>query len=118
MDGLDEITITDKTKISELWLTRSRTISSILQTSFIHGRREDLRGAMQRERRDLTTVLKGRRVFAGTLFFECSSRSDGIGRASDFREGIKLAEESIDSGSARKKLEQLKVLRINHRDVA
>jgi hypothetical protein len=49
MDGLDEITITDRTKVSEFKNGRSRTISSILRlrSCRMNGRS---RAAMQRER--------------------------------------------------------------------
>jgi anthranilate phosphoribosyltransferase len=112
MDGLDEITITDKTKISEF-------IVDTVRDYFIHpadfglstGRREDLRGGDAKENAEiLTTVLKGQKGSCRDIvLLNAAAGLTASGKASDFREGIKLAEESIDSGSARKKLEQLKV---------
>jgi len=111
MDGLDEITITDRTKVSEL---RSGTVNDY----FIHpsdldlpaGRREDLRGGDAKENAAITIeVLQGK---AGPrrdiVLLNAAAGLTAAGKAEDLRDGIRLAGESIDSGAAMQKLEELK----------
>jgi anthranilate phosphoribosyltransferase len=111
MDGLDEISITGKTKVSEFK-------DGAVKDYFIHpedfgfspGKPEDLRGGDAKENASITVeVLKGMK---GTrreiVLLNAAAGLVASGRASDFKEGIRLAEESIDSGSALKKLEELK----------
>ena len=109
--GFDEISITGKTRISELK-------NGEIKTYFIEprdfglstGKKEDIKGGDAAEnakiimkilegekgtRRDIV-VLNAAHIFVAT------------GKAEDIKEGIKLAEDSIDSGNALSKLEALK----------
>ncbi|HUL00302.1 MAG TPA: anthranilate phosphoribosyltransferase [Nitrospirota bacterium] len=112
MDGLDEITITGQTKVSEF-------VAGTVKDYFIHpldfglsaGRSEDLRGGDAKENAEITTrVLKGQKgVCRDIVLLNAAAGLTASGRTSNFREGIRLAEESIDSGSALNKVEQLKM---------
>jgi anthranilate phosphoribosyltransferase len=111
MDGLDEITITGKTKVSEFK-------GGIVKDYFIHpsdfgfstGKADDLRGGDAKENASITVeVLKGQKgPRRDIVLLNAAAGINASGRASDFKEGIKLAAESIDSGAALKKLEELK----------
>lgn len=111
MDGLDEISITDRTKVSEFK-------DGAVKDYFIHprdfgfspGKPEDLRGGDAKENASITVeVLKGMKgARREIVLLNAAAGLVASGRASDFKEGIRLAEESIDSGSALKKLEELK----------
>ncbi|HSB34857.1 MAG TPA: anthranilate phosphoribosyltransferase [Nitrospirota bacterium] len=111
MDGLDEITITDRTRISEF---RSGTVKDY----FIHpsdfglpaGKAEDLKGGDAKDNAAITVeILKGRKgARRDVVLLNAAAGLVASGRAADIRGGVKLAEESIDSGAALKKLEELK----------
>jgi len=111
MDGLDEITITDKTKVSEF---RDGKVADY----FIHpsdfgipcGKAEDLRGGDAKENAAITVdILKGR---TGTrrdiVLLNAAAGLFASGQAADFSEGIKHAADAIDSGAAFEKLKQLR----------
>jgi len=111
MDGLDEITITDKTKVSEFK-------DGAVKDYFIHpsdfgmtsGKVVDLRGGDGKDNAAITVEILGGRT--GTrrdiVLLNAAAGLVASGRATEFKEGITMAAESIDSGSALKKLEQLK----------
>jgi anthranilate phosphoribosyltransferase len=111
MDGLDEITITDKTRISEFK-------DGKVKDYFVHpedfgipvGNTGDLRGGDAKENASITLeVLKGQKgPRRDIILLNAAAGLIASGKAMDFKEGIKLAEESIDSGAALKKVEQLK----------
>ncbi len=111
VDGLDEITITDKTKVSEL---KNGTVKDF----FVHpsdfglaaGKAADLKGGDAKENAGITMdVLKGRKgPRRDIVLLNAAAGLAASGKAKDFPEGIRLATESIDSGAALKKLEQLK----------
>ena len=111
MDGLDEITTTDKTKVSEFK-------NGKVKDFFIHpsdfgfslGKAEDLKGGDARENAGITVeILKGQKGSRRDIVILNSAAGlVASGRAKDFKDGIKLAAESIDSGAAMKKLEMLK----------
>jgi anthranilate phosphoribosyltransferase len=111
MDGLDEITITDRTKVSEL---RDGAVNDY----YIHpsdldlptAKRDDLKGGDAKENAAVTlAVLKGQ---AGPrrdiVLLNAAAGLTAAGKAKVLREGIGMAGESIDSGAAMKKLEELK----------
>jgi anthranilate phosphoribosyltransferase len=111
MDGLDEITITDRTKVSEY---RDGSVNDY----FIHpsdfelpaGKREDLVGGDAKENAAIAAaVLKGeigpRRDI---VLLNAAAGLAASGKAKDMRDGMRIAAESIDSGAALKKLEELK----------
>jgi anthranilate phosphoribosyltransferase len=111
MDGLDEITITDKTKVSEF---KDGTVNDF----FIHpsdfgfplGKSEDLRGGDAAENARITVdVLKGQKgARRDIVLLNAAAGLVASGKTLYFKEGIELAAESIDSGAALKKLEMLK----------
>lgn len=110
-DGLDEFTVTAPTRVAEVKDRQVRTFSLSpdavgLPTASL----EALRGGEAEENAAIATaILQG----------ETGPRRDVVvlnagaamvvgGRATDFREGIELAAQSIDSGAAMEKLEALK----------
>jgi anthranilate phosphoribosyltransferase len=111
MDGLDEITITDKTRVSEF---KDGTVKD----SIIHpadfglpvGTVGDLRGGDAKENAGITLeVLKGQKgPRRDIVLLNAAAGLVASGRALDFKEGIGLAAESIDSGAALMKVEQLR----------
>jgi anthranilate phosphoribosyltransferase len=111
MDGLDEITITDKTKVSEF-------ASGEVKDFYLHpsdfglatARKNDLKGGDAKENAAITIeVLKGKKgVHRDIVLLNAAAGLVASGKATDFKEGIKLSEKSIDSGSALEKLENLK----------
>ena len=111
MDGLDEITITDRTKVAEF---RDGAVNDY----FIHpsdfglasGKKDDLRGGDAKENAVITIeILKGEKsVRRDIVLLNASAGLVASGKACDLKEGIKVAAESIDSGAALKKVEELK----------
>lgn len=111
MDGLDEITITDKTRVSEY---KDGTVKDY----FIHpsdfglpiGKALDLKGGDARENAAITIdVLKGQKgPRRDIVLLNSAAALAASGKTKDFQEGLKLAAESVDSGAAMKKLEALK----------
>lgn len=111
MDGLDEITITDKTKVSEFK-------DNAVKDYYIHpadfglatGKPEDLKGGDAKDNAAITIdVLKGQQgPRRDIVLLNAAAGIAACSRAADFKEGIKLAAQSIDSGAALKKLEELK----------
>jgi anthranilate phosphoribosyltransferase len=111
MDGLDEITITDKTKVSEFR-------DGKVKDHFIHpsdfgmqaGKAAELKGGDAKENAVITLdILKGEQgPRRDIVLLNAAAGLVASGRASDFKDGIRLAAEAIDSSSAMKKLEQLK----------
>lgn len=116
MDGLDEITLTTRTRITELKSGRIRTY--YLTPERMGLRRvslDDLKGGDVKENADITiSILKGQRgprrdiVLANTA--AALMASDDV---KDFKTGIKIAAESIDSGRAMDKL--LKLIELTNR---
>lgn len=111
MDRLDEITITGKTRVSEF---RDGKVADY----FIHpsdfgmstGKAEDLRGGDAKDNAVITIdVLKGRKgPRRDIVLLNAAAGLVASGKASDIKEGITIAAESIDSGAGMKKLEALK----------
>jgi len=106
----DEVSITGKTKVSQLKNDEVRTYY-IQPEDFGLGRRESeeiIGGTVEKNSRIILDILKGKKdakreivlLNAACLFIAAE-------KAGDFREGIKVAEEVIDSGKALKKLEAL-----------
>ena len=111
MDGLDEITITDRTMVSEFKDGKVRDF-------FVHpsdfglpvGKPGDLKGGDAKENAEITiAVLKGEKgPRRDIVLLNAAAGLVASGKAKDFIEGIRQAQESIDSGAAMKKLEMLK----------
>ena len=111
LDTLDEITITGPTKVSEL-------IDKKVETYFIRpedfglpvSHPSEIKGGEVKENVEIVySVLKGKKgAQRNVVLLNASAALVAAGKAPDFREGIALAEDSIDSGRALEKLELLK----------
>jgi anthranilate phosphoribosyltransferase len=109
-DGLDEITVCAPTRVSELKDGMIRTYD--ISPEQLLGRTADpgeLRGGGPAENAAIT-----RAIFAGEkgpkrdiIVLNGAAALMAAGRAGDFTEGIRLAEEAIDSGAAAAKLDGL-----------
>ncbi len=109
-DGLDEITITGKTRVSELkdGVIKSYTISPE-DCGLTRARLEDLTGGTASE-----NAARVRRVLAGDLgperdvvLMNTAAVLLAGDRVRTLSEGVALAREAIDNGQARAKLERL-----------
>ncbi|MBI4707049.1 MAG: anthranilate phosphoribosyltransferase [Candidatus Omnitrophica bacterium] len=110
-DGLDEITTTDKTFISELKSGKIRNYEiSPEDFGLIRCRPEDLKGASAEENADmLTAILRAEPGPKRDIVILNSAAAIYVaGKVDSIKDGIKAASVSIDSGSALKKLELLK----------
>jgi anthranilate phosphoribosyltransferase len=111
MDGLDEITITDRTRISEF-------VDGKVKDYFVHpsdfglptGTAKDLRGGEAKDNAEITMeILKGGKgPRRDVVLLNAAAGLAASGRAQDMKDGIAIAAESIDSGAALKKLDELK----------
>jgi anthranilate phosphoribosyltransferase len=111
MDGLDEITITERTRISEY---RDGSVNDY----YIHpsdfdlpaGKASDLKGGDAKENAVITLeVLKGQvGPCRDIVLLNAAAGLMAAGKAKDFRDGIRLAGDAIDSGAGMKKLAELK----------
>jgi anthranilate phosphoribosyltransferase len=110
-DGLDEVTISDKTFVAEASNGAVRTFEiEPEEFGFDRGTLDDLRGGDAEENAAIIrSVLSGeRRDQARTLVLVNAAAALHVGGlTSDLREAANLAEQSIDSGAAQTKLEQL-----------
>jgi anthranilate phosphoribosyltransferase len=111
MDGLDEITITGKTRVSEF--KDGKVKDYVIHPSDFGvtlGKVEDLRGGDAKENAAITLdILKGQKgPRRDIVLMNSAAGFVASGMTPDFKEGIKLAAESIDSGAALRKVEQLK----------
>lgn len=111
-DGLDEITIADRTFVAEASSEEVRLFQ--IEPADFGVERRALAGVRggdpETNAAIIQSVLSGtRRDEARTLVIVNAAAALHVGsRASDLREGAKLAAESIDSGAASGKLEQLR----------
>ncbi len=109
-DNIDEITIGGRTKVSQLKNGKVKTY--YLQPEDFGLKRSDLNdikgGTIEKNKEIILSILKGEKgakremalLNAAALFVAAE-------KAKNFTEGIKIAEEIIDSGKALKKLEAL-----------
>lgn len=110
-DGLDEVTTTDKTRISELKNGKIKTYEvSPRDFGIKKAKPEDLKGGDPAENAkiaiDILGEEKGPKYDIVILNAGCAIYASD--KAASIKEGIKLAEESIGSGAAAGKLEDLK----------
>jgi anthranilate phosphoribosyltransferase len=109
-DGLDEITVTTGTRIHEL---KNGTLSSYTiipeDFGFRRAKAGDLKGTDSAENAKLV-----QRIFKGEpgaqrqiVLLNAAAALIAGGKADSFKQGIKMAGETIDQGLARKKLEEL-----------
>lgn len=111
LDGLDEISLSARTRVSEAHEGKVRSFEigpedfGIRQTSIEHLKGHDRETSAS----TIRAVLKGqRRDEARSLILINAAAALFVGgAASDLREAMSLCERSIDSGSAQSKLEQL-----------
>lgn len=112
-DGLDEITLTGETKVSEL---RDGQVRTYRVTPEAFGLRraspEDLRGGDEQVNAQITLdVLKGAEgPRRDAVLLNAAAAVCAGGLADDIAGGIPIARRSIDSGRALEKLEQLKAM--------
>jgi len=110
MDRFDEVTISGRTKVSEL---RGGGVRSYFVTPETFGvkeaGRDDIKGGSVEENAAvIKSVLSGEQGPAlDIVLVNASVALMAAGRVSDFTEGVRAARESIDSGKAREKLDQL-----------
>jgi anthranilate phosphoribosyltransferase len=114
-DGLDEISISGKTHVSEL---RDGAVSNYMVTPEDFGVKraplEAIRGGDAKQNAEIIRKIFGASPLHGEhmphrdiVLANASAALVAAGRAGDFRDGVRLAAESIDSGAAREKLEKL-----------
>jgi len=110
MDGIDEISVTDKTKISHLKNGLIKNYS-IEPKNFKMNRfaREEILGGTVNDNINITnSILKGEKGPKRDIVLLNSAAALLVSHvANDMNEGIKLAVEAIDSGNAYNKLEEL-----------
>jgi anthranilate phosphoribosyltransferase len=109
-DGLDEITLTDKTYVSEL---KYGNVSSFeldpKDYSMDYCSDSDLLGGYSEDNARITTkILKGEKgPKRDIVILNSAVAITAGGRTENISDGIKIAEESIDSGAAEEKLRRL-----------
>lgn len=109
-DGLDEISVCAPTRISELKDGRVFTYDITPEQFFGHNADPgDLIGGRPKENAEITKkVLSGEKgPKRDIVLLNAAAALTAAGKAEKFKEGIQLAEHSIDSGNAMKKLEAL-----------
>jgi len=109
-DGLDEITITGKTKITEL-------IGDKVETYYVHpedfgmkvGTMEDIKGGDIKENALIAkAILNGKKgTQRDVVVLNSAAALIAAGKANDFLQGIEISKESIDSGKAVNILKEL-----------
>jgi anthranilate phosphoribosyltransferase len=109
-DGLDEISVCDSTRISELRDGLIRTYD-ITPEQFFEKQADakELTGGGPEENADITKKILGGKKGPkrDVVLLNTSAALVAAGKAEDFMQGIDLAEDSIDSGAAAEKLEAL-----------
>ncbi|MEA3417717.1 MAG: anthranilate phosphoribosyltransferase [Thermodesulfobacteriota bacterium] len=109
-DGLDEISVCAPTRISELKDSMIRTYDITPEQFF--GKiayPEDMLGGDSQKNANITRkILEGEKgPRRDVVLLNASAALVAVGKAVDFKEGISLAQTSIDSGAAAAKLEKL-----------
>ncbi len=109
-DGLDEITLTGQTKVTELKDNWVRTYQfDPREYGFNYCKPEDLKGGDASENAEITRcILDGEKgPKRDVVVINAAAAIFSAGIATDFKEAIAKAEESIDSGAAKAVLEKL-----------
>jgi len=112
-DGLDEITVTTATKISELNNGQVNTYHIVPEDfGFKRAQRENLLGGDTEENaRIILAILRGEKGPKRDITaINAAAALVAGGKVKTLKEGIEKAAEAIDSGAARKKLEEIKAL--------
>lgn len=109
-DGLDEITITDGTRVSRYSGGKvENLIFSPEDFGLSRGKREDLIGGNNQENAEITyQILRGEKgAKRDIVLINAASAFMVAGKASDMKVAVAMAQEAIDSGRALKKLEEI-----------
>lgn len=109
-DGLDEISVCAPTRVSELKEGRITTYDIMPERFFgKQANSEDLAGGDPETNAQITRgILDGKKgPGRDVVLLNTSAALVAAGKAAELEEGIHLAEESIDSGKASRKLEDL-----------
>ena len=109
MDGLDEITVTEKTKISELKSGRVRTyFITPEEFGMKKASLDQIKGGSKKENADIVlSILKGEAGPRRDIVLLNAAAAIVAGfKTDDFKKGIELAKISIDSGAALEKLKK------------
>ncbi len=110
-DGLDEITISDKTKVAELKDGKIKTYEIKPEDFGVKKAKlsEILGGAKEKNAKIALEILKAEEKGAkrNVVLMNAAAAIYAAGKAKDLKEGFKLAAEAVDSGTANKKLEEL-----------
>jgi anthranilate phosphoribosyltransferase len=112
-DGLDEITNTDRTKVSELKNGRVNTYFITPEDfGFQRAKKSDLTGGTAQDNASITMeILKGRKgPMRDIVIMNSAAALIAADRADNFLAAAGIATEAIDSGAALKKLEEIKVV--------
>jgi anthranilate phosphoribosyltransferase len=110
MDGLDELTLTDRTRVSE---GKAGVVTSYFlkpeDVGLPRARMKDLIGGTPEENAQITReILRGRRgPKRDVVCLNAAPAFVAAGKVKTLAEGVSLAEQVIDSGAAMDKLEQL-----------
>ena len=118
-DGLDEITLTGATYISELKGGGIENYEILPEEfGFKRCKKEELLGGDSEMNARITLdVLKGKKSsHRDIVLLNAGAAIVAGGKAKDLREGLKAASESIDSGMAMKKLDGLRRLTNEYRE--
>jgi anthranilate phosphoribosyltransferase len=111
-DGMDEISTSAKT--SAVFIQKGRTMFRQIQPKrlgFLHAAKHSYKGGTVRKNRNLALRLLSGRLKGPVRDIVILNAAAGLfvsGLAKNLREGIRLAEKSIDSGSAYRALKGLK----------
>ncbi len=109
-DGLDEISVCDSTRISELRDGLIRTYD-ITPEQFFEKQADakELTGGGPKENADITKKILGgeKGPKRDVVLLNASAALVAAGKAEDFMQGIGIAKDSIDGGAAAEKLEAL-----------
>ena len=111
VDGLDEISISEKTKVTEL---REYDINTYFikpeDFGIVRKKREEILGGSAEENAEIAIrILRNEEKEAKreVVLINAAAAIYVGGKAKDLNEGLKLAAAAIDSGAANKKLEEL-----------
>jgi len=114
-DGLDEISLSGETRVSEL---RDGSVESYTITPEDFGLRRaplgSIRGGDRKQNAEIVHKILGRSMLyrdhgphRQIVLANAAAALLAAGRARDFRDGVRLAAKSIDSGEARERLDAL-----------
>ncbi len=110
-DSLDEISITGNTFVAELKYNKVDNYTVVPEDfGFKRASIEDIKGGNAKENAEIVlSILEGEKgAKRDIVLMNASAALVASGKAKDFKEGVKLASHSIDSGLALKKLELLR----------